>query len=176
MSIYKKWAEKEYPLEIRLIVTLCGGIIFVFLVPLFLIKTGPSLDHSWNMPDINIGLMNKITGAAAILTGIFFALWSIITQIQIGRGTPIPAFATQELLIGGPFKYCRNPMSFGALLGYLGLSIFMGSLSMILLTTCFAILLIAYLKFLEEKELIERFGKAYLDYMQSTAFIIPRFN
>lgn len=176
MSIYKKWAEKEYSLSIRLIATFCAGIIFVFLVPLFLIKAGASLDHSWNMPDINIGLMNKITGGAALLTGIFFALWSIITQIQIGRGTPIPVLATQELLIIGPFKYCRNPMSFGAILGYLGLSIFMASLSMILLTACFTLLLTAYIKFLEEKELIERFGKAYLEYMHSTAFIIPRFN
>jgi protein-S-isoprenylcysteine O-methyltransferase Ste14 len=37
-----------------------------------------------------------------------------------------------------------------------------------------AAVLLAYLKLLEEGELAERFGEAYLAYKRSTPFIVPR--
>ena len=175
MSIYHKWAQKEYPLVIRIISTLFAGTIFVLFIPVFMLKYSIKLDKFFDISYLGFEALNLVIGGIAILTGAFFALWSIISQISSGRGTPIPAMATQKLLVRGPFKYSRNPMSFGTILAYLGLSIFKGSISMILLTIFFSTLLILYIKLLEEKELIERFGDPYRDYMERTAFIIPAF-
>jgi len=33
---------------------------------------------------------------------------------------------------------------------------------------------VTYIKLIEEKELIERFGSEYLEYKQKTPFLIPR--
>jgi protein-S-isoprenylcysteine O-methyltransferase Ste14 len=39
---------------------------------------------------------------------------------------------------------------------------------------CFGVLLILYLKRIEEKELAERFGDAYLAHKREVPFIIPK--
>jgi len=174
MSIFKKWAEKEYSLPLRLAATAGGAIIFVLLIPLFFLHFGSNLDRLWGVQITLVNLFWRIIGSLFLLIGIFFAVWSIADQLTRGKGTPIPAIATQKLLVHGPFQYSRNPMGFGTSLAYLGLSFFMASLSMVLFSLIFASLFILYIKLVEEKELLERFGESYRDYMQSTPFFLPR--
>jgi protein-S-isoprenylcysteine O-methyltransferase Ste14 len=76
--------------------------------------------------------------------------------------------------VHGPFQYSRNPMGFGTSLAYLGLSFYMASLSMVVFSMVFAGLFILYIKLVEEKELLERFGESYREYMRSTPFFIPK--
>lgn len=64
-------------------------------------------------------------------------------------------------------------MSFGTIVLYSGLAIWAGSLSAIAWVTSFAVVLIAYLKYIEEKELEARFGQSYMEYKETTPFIIP---
>jgi protein-S-isoprenylcysteine O-methyltransferase Ste14 len=176
MSIYSKWASKEYPLVIRIITTLCAGTIFVYLIPLSIFKGGPSIDHCLGLHPFSAGIWNVLLGGICILTGFLFGIWSNITEINIGRGTPIPVMATQKLLVEGPFKLCRNPMSLGAILAYVGIGILIGSPSALILSGLFSLILILYLKLLEEKELLERFGDSYREYLKSTPFIIPKWH
>jgi protein-S-isoprenylcysteine O-methyltransferase Ste14 len=72
-----------------------------------------------------------------------------------------------------PYSYCRNPITFGALLYYLGFGILISSFSFIGLSILLMILIILYLKFIEERELKERFGESYIKYKVSTPFLIP---
>jgi protein-S-isoprenylcysteine O-methyltransferase Ste14 len=174
MSIFKKWAEREYPLFLRVLATLCAGSIFVLFIPLFFLHYGPLLDQALHLEIGQVGLEWKIPGSMLLAIGIFFALWSIADQIQNGKGTPIPAMATHNLLVHGPFRYSRNPMGFGTCLAYFGLSIFMASPAMAFLSAFFTTLFILYIKLVEEKELVERFGEPYKQYMQTTPFFIPR--
>jgi protein-S-isoprenylcysteine O-methyltransferase Ste14 len=174
MSIYKKWANKEYPLPLRLAATLGGAMIFVLLIPAFFLHFGPILDRQWNIQIAPVNLLWRVIGSILLAIGIFFALWSIIDQLTRGKGTPIPALATQKLLVHGPFQYSRNPMGFGTSLAYMGLSFYMASLSMLLFSMIFAALFILYIKLFEEKELLERFGEDYREYIHSTPFFIPK--
>ena len=81
---------------------------------------------------------------------------------------------TQELLTEGPYRYCRNPMTLGTILAYLGIAVAVGTTAGTVLVLGPAALLVAYLKHLEERELAERFGKAYQAYRQDVPFMIPR--
>lgn len=174
MSIYKKWANKEYPLPLRLAATLGGAAIFVLLIPAFFLHFGPILDRQWNVQIAPVNLLWRMVGSILLAIGIFFALWSIADQITRGKGTPIPALATQKLLIRGPFQYSRNPMGFGTSLAYVGLSFYMASLSMLLFSMIFTAIFFLYIKLFEEKELLERFGESYREYLRSTPFFIPK--
>ena len=81
---------------------------------------------------------------------------------------------TQELLTEGPYRYCRNPMTLGAILAYLGMAVAAGTTAGTALVLALAASLLAYLKRLEEGELAERFGEAYAEYKRKTPFIVPR--
>ena len=80
---------------------------------------------------------------------------------------------TQTLLVTGPFQYCRNPMTFGTVMLYFGISKLAGSLSSIIVVALFTLILLLYIKKIEERALADRFGQAYLDYKAVTPFIIP---
>lgn len=94
--------------------------------------------------------------------------------IFIGKGTPIPLMATQKLVITGPYTYCRNPMTLGTAFFYLGVAIWIGSLSAFGLGLIYPVGILIYIKLIEEKELEERFGSEYLEYKRKTPFLIPR--
>jgi protein-S-isoprenylcysteine O-methyltransferase Ste14 len=92
---------------------------------------------------------------------------------KIGKGTPAPFVPTQKLVISGPYKYCRNPMVFGALLFYTGIASIFNTPSMLLAIFVFFIPFLVFIKLIEEKELEMRFGKEYVEYKKRTSFLIP---
>jgi len=96
-----------------------------------------------------------------------YAFWSIYDQLFRAQGTALPIMATQKLLVTGPFKQCRNPMSFGTMALYLGTSFAVGSVTAIGIALILSVLLILYLKMIEEKELEMRFGEAFLVYQKN---------
>jgi protein-S-isoprenylcysteine O-methyltransferase Ste14 len=65
-------------------------------------------------------------------------------------------------------------MSLGIFLFYGGIGIWVGSISAIVIVLLFAILLVAYIKVFEEKELETRLGNEYSKYKRDTPFLIPR--
>jgi protein-S-isoprenylcysteine O-methyltransferase Ste14 len=174
MKNFIHWTRREYSLPVRLLVTLCAGVLVAFLVPLALIKSLPRLDVLLGFPSLYFGIINLIVGGICVLIGGFYAFWSIGDQLFDAKGSPVPVVATQKLLVTGPFKQCRNPMSFGAFMGYFGISIMVGSISAFLCAGIISVLLISYIKKFEEWELEERFGEEYRAYKISTPFLFPR--
>ncbi|HEY9075575.1 MAG TPA: isoprenylcysteine carboxylmethyltransferase family protein [Anaerolineaceae bacterium] len=164
---------RKFSLLPRLLATLMAGSVFAFLIPFTLLTLAPRLDTACGFPSFTAGATTAIIGGIEIVIGAVYALWSISMQIAQASGTPLPFMPTQQLLVSGPYKYCRNPMAFGAISIYAGVSIYAGSISALLSTAVFTILLIIYIKQIEEKELAVRFGEAYLAYKDSTPFLVP---
>ena len=175
MSRFSKWAQREHPAGKRIAATLLAGLLFAILLPYVLLVICPSLDRSLGLQGFQVGVANILIGGILVVLGLFFAWWSIAVQLTRGRGTPLPIMPTQELLTTGPFHYCRNPMSFGTILAYLGLAVAAGTVVGIALVVVLATLLILYLKRIEEGELAERFGDAYRTYRREVPFIIPKY-
>jgi protein-S-isoprenylcysteine O-methyltransferase Ste14 len=94
-------------------------------------------------------------------------------QFSLGKGTPIPLMATQNLIVKRPYTYCRNPMTLGTAIFYLGVAIWLGSISAIGLGLIYPVGILIYIKLIEERELEERFGFEYLEYKMKTPFLIP---
>lgn len=174
MKLYSKWAQKEHSFGRRVAALLPAGVLFLLLLPYLIIVLCPRLDARLGLEGFYSGALNWILGGLLMVAGGFFALWSIYAQLTRGRGTPLPMLPTQELLTRGPFGYCRNPMTLGTILMYLGLSSVVGTPSGVAFVLLFGGLLLIYLKRIEERELAERFGDAYLAYKEQVPFIIPR--
>lgn len=151
-----------------------AGVLFLFLIPYLLVVQAPRLDPLLRFPHLFFGTVNIVVGVVLILAGGVFALWSIFSQFILADGTPLPMLPTKKLLVYGAFRYCRNPMTLGTILAYSGVAVVVGSLSSLIFVLLFFAALLCYLKFLEEKELADRFGQEYLEYKAATPFIIPR--
>ena len=121
MSRYAKWAQREHSEATRIAVTLPAGPVFLGLLPFLVAGVGPRLDRRLGLPPLRIGRVNRILGGLLTVLGFSLGFWSVNTQLTRGRGTPLPVMPTQELLTEGPFRYCRNPMTLGTILAYLGI-------------------------------------------------------
>jgi len=174
MDQFKKWQEQDAGGRNRIVALLIGALIFPISIPILLIIVMPQVDKLTGFPSYFCGAGNIVVGALAILIGGGFALWTIAIQIMLASGTPFPMMPTKKLLVIGPFKYCRNPMTLGTIIAYAGIATLIGSVSALVVVVLFAAALITYLKLVEERELEMRFGDEYLEYKRTTPFILPR--
>jgi protein-S-isoprenylcysteine O-methyltransferase Ste14 len=175
MSRFSKWAEKEYSANARFIALVPAGVLFLFVLPYVLLVISPSLDARLGLSRPSPSPASLLPGGLLLAVGLALAQWSIYIQFTHGRGTPLPMMPTQRLITTGPFRYCRNPMTLGTILAYLGLSLAAATTVGVLIVVTLASLLLLYLRKVEEKELVERFGEAYQAYKRDVPFIIPRF-
>lgn len=173
MSRYVQWSRTEHGEFARIAILVPLGPVFLGLLPFLVAGIGPRLDHRLGVMPLRIGAVGRVLGGLLAAAGFSLGVWSVYTQLDRGRGTPLPMMPTQELLTEGPFRYCRNPMTLGAILAYLGVAVTARTRAGIALVLCFAAALLVYLKLFEERELAERFGDAYLTYKRKTSFIVP---
>jgi len=173
MSRYLQWSRTEHGERTRIGVTLLAGPVFLGLLPFIVAVIGPRFDRRLGLAPLRIGTPGRLLGGVLSAAGFALGFWSVQTQLDRGRGTPLPVMPTQELLTDGPFRYCRNPMTLGAILAYLGIAVAARTTAGTALVLSFAAALLTYLKRLEEPELAERFGEAYLAYRRATPFIVP---
>jgi len=167
--------KQEYGLRKRLIALMVEGVFFVGILPLAIIYLSSLLDTRWGLPSLAYGKINMLIGWFLIIIGFLFAGWAIYVQFTIGRGTPAPVMATQKLIAEKPYNYCRNPMTLGTIVFYLGIALTTASIAAIGLVILGAVILLTYIKAVEEEELELRFGDSYRKYREHTPFLIPRF-
>jgi len=168
-------SDKRLGPKSRLVAIVLPIFVFFGLFPtLFFLLPALVLDERLNWPTFaNVGI-RVIAALILIAPGVFFLLWTIKAQREIGKGTPMPLMATQKLVVQKPYSYCRNPLAFGLVNFYFGISIFIGSPSSVLMVFIFSVIILSYIKFIEEKELEQRYGNEYVEYKKRTPFIIPR--
>ncbi|MDT8307665.1 MAG: isoprenylcysteine carboxylmethyltransferase family protein [Anaerolineae bacterium] len=167
-------SKKEYPAGQRLLAILAAGVLFLVVFPIVLARASRSLDRILQWPRIQSARLAAILGGMMTVGGFLFALWSIIVQFRLGRGTPIPAMAAQTLIVQAPYAYTRNPMALGTIVMYLGVAVLLGSFSAVLMVMGASVLLLSYIRIVEEREMVARFGDAYRVYRRQTPFLLPR--
>ena len=173
MDKFKKWAEHEYSKKQRATAVVFGGFIFWIVIPFFIIVFSCYIDQWFRLPKFRFGLINPVIGLVFMVVGWLFANWTVRVQFTVGKGTPIPLMATQKLIVKGPYTYCRNPMTLGTDLFYLGIALWLGSISALGLGLVYPVGILIYIKLVEERELEKRFGSEYLEYRRNTPFLIP---
>ena len=170
---FLKQTKREYSPRQRMALLAVAGVFFIVILPLALIRLGGRLDRVLDWPAFLYPPANAILGGLLILAGWLLGIWANYVQFTLGRGTPVPVMATQKLIICPPYSYCRNPMALGAIVAYLGVSVVAGSPGAALLWFLGAAVLLAYIRLVEEKEMVARFGDEYLVYRRRVPFLIP---
>jgi protein-S-isoprenylcysteine O-methyltransferase Ste14 len=74
----------------------------------------------------------------------------------------------------GPYRYVRNPMYIGGALVLAGYGLFQRSVSVLLLSVGFLLIMHFFVLFLEEPGLEQRFGGSYVAYKEAVNRWLPR--
>lgn len=151
-------------------------VFFFFFPTLLFIIPSFVLDPWLHLPTFLTPVTRTILGGVLIALGVFFLISSTKAQREIGKGTPMPLNSTQKLVVEEPYSYCRNPLYFGLINFFFGISIVIGSISSLVMVLIFSVIIVSYIKLIEEKELEKRYGNDYLEYKKATPLLIPRFS
>lgn len=113
-------------------------------------------------------------GTLAILAGVAVLLHAFARFVMEGSGTPAPVAPTRTLVIGGVYRFVRNPMYLAVIAIVLGQVLLFGSAALaaycLLVTTAMA----AFVRLYEEPTLARRHGAAYETYRQNVPGWLPR--
>ena len=100
-----------------------------------------------------------LAGAGALL-----AASCVLAFVTRGRGTPAPFDPPQRFVATGPYRYVRNPMYIGGALVMFGAALVATSLSIVLLSFGFLLVMHVFVVGVEEPGLLRRFGDSYATY------------
>ncbi|MEX2596188.1 MAG: methyltransferase [Salibacteraceae bacterium] len=148
-------------------------IAFSFLVPIFVLVVIPGIIHYGLEPLAFQNVFSTFTGILFLLTGISFLAWSSALFVAFGNGTPGPWFATEKLVILGPYRFVRNPMNIAVITTLWGETLLFGSFYILAWSILYWLISVVWLKWWEEPRLEQKFGEIYLRYKKEVPNWIP---
>ncbi len=122
---------------------------------------------------VNQPVAAKVAGAVLFCCGLPLQLYTTWLFFMYGRGTLAPWQPTQNLVIRGPYKYCRNPMITGVLLILAGEGLYLNSRPILVWSIMFSFVNTAFFIFKEEPDMMARFGEPYARYKKQVPRWIP---
>lgn len=95
---------------------------------------------------------------------------------RTGRGTPAPVAPPKRLVVVGFYRYVRNPMYLGLLVGWAGLWVVFGRANLVAIGVASVVALGAalFVRLYEEPTLRKLFGPEYEEYCRNVHRWIPR--
>ncbi|MEM9615672.1 MAG: isoprenylcysteine carboxylmethyltransferase family protein [Actinomycetota bacterium] len=112
-------------------------------------------------------------GVALFVVGGSLGLRSGYVMARIGKGTPLPLDTARDLVVAGPYRWVRNPMAVAGTIQSFATGLFLGSPAVLVATVFSAGLWHVGVRPAEERDLVDRFGRPYLDYRRSVRCWVP---
>jgi protein-S-isoprenylcysteine O-methyltransferase Ste14 len=91
-----------------------------------------------------------------------------------GLGTPAPVAPTEKLVVGGLYRYVRNPMYLAVAAVILGQAAVLGRWVLVTYAVVFGVIVWSFVHWYEEPTLRERFGADYEAYLRTVPGWWPR--
>jgi protein-S-isoprenylcysteine O-methyltransferase Ste14 len=132
----------------------------------------PYLLTGWDDADPPLAL--QVGGAALLAAGAGVLAHTVIRFVIEGLGTPFPAAPTEKLVVGGLYRYVRNPMYLAVLGLILGQAALLGRVVLVVYAATFWLVVAGFVRFYEEPTLSERYGEQYDAYRRAVRAWWPR--
>ena len=121
-------------------------------------------------------LLLIILGIIFVVVGFILAVTTMLLFNNIGKGTAAPWSPPKVLVVEGPYKFVRNPMITAVLAILSGESMILNSPEIFCWFVVFFLINSIYFPLFEERQLKNRFGQEYLEYMNRVPRWIPKFD
>jgi protein-S-isoprenylcysteine O-methyltransferase Ste14 len=116
----------------------------------------------------------RVVGGLLIAAGVLVLLQAFARFVTEGVGTPAPVAPTQHLVVGGLYRYVRNPMYLAVLAIIAGQVLLFGQLGLLVYAGLVALAFVVFVKAYEEPTLRARYGAEYDAYMREVPGWWPR--
>jgi protein-S-isoprenylcysteine O-methyltransferase Ste14 len=149
-----------------------GSLLFLFVAPGVVAGLLPYAITGWesNHP----ALILQILGVVLIAAGSAVLLAAFARFVLEGIGTPAPVAPTEHLVVGGLYRYVRNPQYLAVGSTILGQALLLGQPGLLAYLALFAAAVTAFVHGYEEPTLQERYGAEYDAYRRDVPRWIPR--
>ena len=101
-------------------------------------------------------------------------LHAFLRFVVEGFGTPAPVAPPQQLVVGGLYRYVRNPMYLAVTAAIVGQALALGRLVLLPYAAGFVVAAYAFVRLYEEPTLHRQFGEQYEEYRRSVPGWWPR--
>jgi len=115
-----------------------------------------------------------VLGAALIAIGAGVLLHAFARFVVEGRGTPAPIAPTERLVVGGLYRYVRNPMYVAVGTTIVGQALLLGRPALFGYAAAFWLVVAAFVRGYEEPTLSARYGDEYAEYRRAVRAWWPR--
>lgn len=144
-----------------------GSTAFFFAAPCVVAGLVPWWISGWSDPRF-------WPAVVVIAAGLFVLVRAFARFVREGRGTPAPVAPTEQLVIGGDYRYVRNPMYVAVVAIVLGQALlFLDGWLFAYAVLAWAVMA-AFVRWYEEPILLARYGRQYEEYCRRVPAWIPR--
>jgi protein-S-isoprenylcysteine O-methyltransferase Ste14 len=126
----------------------------------FAAVAGLALDRLVPLPFVPTALPAGWLGGAVFAAAFALAAWAIVTITRAGSNVPTNR-PTTTIVVAGPYRFTRNPIYLGMMVGQVGLAIAFDSLWLLVTLVPFALVLRYGVVAREEAYLERKFGDDY---------------
>jgi protein-S-isoprenylcysteine O-methyltransferase Ste14 len=152
-----------------------GSVVFFALAPGVVAGLVPWWLTGWQAGDLpDWWLPLRAAGAVLLLAGAGVLVHAFALFVVEGLGTPAPVAPTRELVVGGLYRYVRNPMYLAVLAAILGQALLLGRPVLVAYAALVATAFAAFVHWYEEPTLARQFGERYQAYREAVPGWWPR--
>jgi protein-S-isoprenylcysteine O-methyltransferase Ste14 len=109
----------------------------------------------------------RVGGVILLTVGVVVLLKAFVRFVVEGLGTPAPVAPTERLVVGGLYRYVRNPMYLAVAATIVGQALALGQLILLPYAAAFGVAVVAFVHWYEEPTLCRRFGEEYETYRRA---------
>ena len=150
-----------------------GSLLFLVVAPGVVAGLVPWLLTGWDAAeDVPVPLV--VAGVVVAAAGVAALLHAFVRFVVEGLGTPAPVAPTQRLVVGGLYRYVRNPMYLAVAAAIVGQAMILGRPGLLLYAAVFGAVVWAFVHFYEEPTLARRYGAEYDAYRRAVPGWRPR--
>jgi protein-S-isoprenylcysteine O-methyltransferase Ste14 len=149
-----------------------GSLLFLALAPGAVAGFVPWLLTGWSSAGPPAWL--QAVGWVALAAGAAVLLEAFGRFVVEGVGTPAPAAPTEKLVVGGLYRYVRNPMYLAVAAVILGQAAVLGRWLLVVYAVAFGATVWSFVHWYEEPTLRRQFGTEYDEYLSTVRGWWPR--
>jgi protein-S-isoprenylcysteine O-methyltransferase Ste14 len=147
-------------------------VLFLAVAPGVVAGVVPWVLTGWRSAGAPLWL--EALGWLAIAAGSAVLLEAFARFVLEGVGTPAPAAPTEKLVIGGLYRYVRNPMYLAVAAVILGQAAVLGRWLLVVYALAFGATVWSFVHWYEEPTLRRQFGTQYENYLRTVPGWWPR--